>query len=112
MNLKTKKSQETFTREQLYKKVWSRSIRSLASEYKISESNLKTICNDNGIPLPKMGYWSKVKYGKKVIKIDESYTTQVCCKCGLRKKRLLSERNIFCNCGNKMCDNSSRQCFE
>ena len=39
---------------------------------------------------------------KKVIKIDESYTTQVCCKCGMRKKRSLSERNFFCNCGNKM----------
>ncbi|MHA1620001.1 MAG: RNA-guided endonuclease TnpB family protein, partial [Promethearchaeota archaeon] len=40
------------------------------------------------------------KIGKRIIKIDESYTTQVCCSCGLRKKRLLSERDIFCSCGN------------
>ena len=42
------------------------------------------------------------KIGKRLIKIDESYTTQVCCRCGLRKKRSLSERDILCNCGNQM----------
>ncbi len=42
------------------------------------------------------------RIGKRVIKIDESYTTQVCCKCGLRKKRALSERDIFCTCGNQI----------
>ncbi|MHA1673335.1 MAG: zinc ribbon domain-containing protein [Promethearchaeota archaeon] len=26
----------------------------------------------------------------------------LCCSCGLRKKCLLSERDIFCNCGNRM----------
>jgi putative transposase len=42
------------------------------------------------------------KIGKRIIKIDESYTTQTCCKCGLKKKRSLSERTIFCNCGNQL----------
>ena len=42
------------------------------------------------------------KIGKRIIKIDESYTTQVCCSCGMRKKRSLSERNIFCTCGNRI----------
>lgn len=42
------------------------------------------------------------KIGKRIIKIDESYTTQVCCQCGLKKKRLLSERDIFCICGNRI----------
>jgi len=42
------------------------------------------------------------KIGKKIIKIDESYTTQVCCLCGMKKKRSLSERDIFCNCGNRI----------
>ena len=42
------------------------------------------------------------KIGKRLIKIDESYTTQVCCSCGLKKKRSLSERNIFCTCGNQL----------
>ena len=42
------------------------------------------------------------KIGKRVIKIDESRTTQVCCKCGMKKRRSLWERNIICNCGNRM----------
>ncbi len=40
------------------------------------------------------------KIGKKVIKIDESYTTQVCCLCGDIRKRSLAERTLFCQCGN------------
>jgi len=40
--------------------------------------------------------------GKRVIRIDESFTTQQCCICGKRKKRSLSERNINCDCGNVM----------
>ena len=42
------------------------------------------------------------RIGKRVIKIDESYTTQVCCSCGMIKKRSLSERDIVCNCGNRI----------
>lgn len=38
--------------------------------------------------------------GKRVIRIDESYTTQRCSICGKLKKRNLSERIIQCDCGN------------
>jgi putative transposase len=40
--------------------------------------------------------------GKRVVKIDECLTTQVCCCCGRKMKRGLSERIIDCNCGNRM----------
>jgi transposase len=40
--------------------------------------------------------------GKRIIRIDESYTTQDCCICGTRVKRKISERTINCNCGNPM----------
>ena len=42
------------------------------------------------------------KIGKRVIRIDESYTTQTCAKCGKRVKRPLSERDIICDCGHRM----------
>ncbi len=42
------------------------------------------------------------KLGKKVIKIDESYTTQTCCICGKREKKTLSQRVINCDCGNQL----------
>jgi putative transposase len=40
------------------------------------------------------------KIGKRIIKIDESYTTQVCAKCGKKQKRKIYERKINCGCGN------------
>ncbi len=40
------------------------------------------------------------KAGKRVIRINESDTTQVCCKCGKKKKRAIYERTIICGCGN------------
>jgi putative transposase len=42
------------------------------------------------------------KIGKKVIQIDEAFTTQVCAKCGEKVKRALSERFIECACGHRM----------
>ncbi|MFO8020096.1 MAG: transposase, partial [Promethearchaeia archaeon] len=42
------------------------------------------------------------KIGKRVIRIDESYTTRTCAKCGRKAKRDLSERDISCECGHKM----------
>ena len=40
--------------------------------------------------------------GKRVIRIDESYTSQQCCACQKRVKRALSERHIQCDCGHQM----------
>ncbi|MFO8018802.1 MAG: zinc ribbon domain-containing protein [Promethearchaeia archaeon] len=42
------------------------------------------------------------KIGKRGIRIDESYTTQTCAKCGRRAKLDLSERDISYECGHKM----------
>ncbi len=42
------------------------------------------------------------KFGKRIIQIDESYTTQICCMCGIKKKRPLSERVFLCNCGTQI----------
>jgi len=41
------------------------------------------------------------KVGKRVIRIDESHTSQKCCICGIYKKRKISERTIICDCGNQ-----------
>ncbi len=41
------------------------------------------------------------KVGKRVIRIDESYTSRKCCICGTMRKRELYERNIICDCGNQ-----------
>ncbi|MFX1364109.1 MAG: RNA-guided endonuclease InsQ/TnpB family protein [Promethearchaeota archaeon] len=42
------------------------------------------------------------KMGKKVIRIDEFKTTKACCKCGKLKNRVIFERFIICDCGNRI----------
>lgn len=42
------------------------------------------------------------KIGKRVTRIDESYTSKTCCICGKVNTRKLSERFIICDCGNHL----------
>jgi hypothetical protein len=54
------------TREQLYEKVWSQSVRSLAKEIGISDVGLAKISKHYNIPRPGLGYWAKKQAGIKV----------------------------------------------
>lgn len=56
------------TRKALYNLVWSKPLTRLAKEYAYSDNGLRKICKKHNIPLPKSGYWSKVKFNKKVKK--------------------------------------------
>ncbi|MGM0770622.1 MAG: RNA-guided endonuclease InsQ/TnpB family protein [Halobacteriota archaeon] len=40
--------------------------------------------------------------GKKVVKVDESYTSKTCYVCGKQHKMPLYERDMKCDCGNKI----------
>jgi len=42
------------------------------------------------------------KVGKRVVRIGEAFTTQVCARCGKKVKRKLSERTIRCDCGHEL----------
>ncbi len=57
----------TITRQELYNLVWKESITSLATKYALTSHGLKSICENNNIPLPQNGYWSKVKFNKPVV---------------------------------------------
>jgi hypothetical protein len=61
------KGQSTrLTRKELYEKVWSRSVSSLAKEIGISDVGLAKICRRYNIPRPSLGYWAKKQAGIKV----------------------------------------------
>jgi hypothetical protein len=57
----------TITRQELYDLVWKESITSIAKKYALTSRGLKSICENNKIPLPQNGYWSKVKFNKPVV---------------------------------------------
>ena len=51
------------TREQLYEKVWTRPVWSLAKEWGISDVGLAKICKKHNIPRPGPGYWARKEHG-------------------------------------------------
>jgi hypothetical protein len=56
-------------RKELYDRVWSKPVHTLAKEYGISDVGLKKICKRRDIPTPGLGYWAKVAHGKTVRRI-------------------------------------------
>jgi len=57
----------TLTRKELYDLVWTEPLSRLAKKYKISDNGLRKICKRMNIPIPAMGHWQKIQYGKRVI---------------------------------------------
>ena len=62
----------TFTRNQFYELIWSKSISTLAKEIRTTDYDIRKICKEFNIPLPYSGYWAKLKYDKPVRKVKLS----------------------------------------
>jgi hypothetical protein len=56
------------TRADLYQLVWSTPMSQLAKEFEMSDVGLKKICKAAYVPTPTLGYWAKLKSGKRVSK--------------------------------------------
>lgn len=56
------------TRKQLFEIIWSTPISRLAKEYALSDNGFRKLCKRYDIPIPKNGYWSKLKFNKPVKK--------------------------------------------
>ena len=65
------------TREELYELVWTTPLTTLAKNYNISDNGLRKICIKLAIPLPKSGYWTKIKFNKPVKKIPLPKNSEV-----------------------------------
>jgi hypothetical protein len=52
-----------FTREEIYEKVWSKPMSSLAKEWGISDVGLAKICKRYNIPRPGLGHWARKQHG-------------------------------------------------
>lgn len=53
------------SREELYRRVWETPVSTLAKEFDISDVGLSKACRRASIPLPPVGYWTKVQHGQK-----------------------------------------------
>lgn len=66
---------KTYTREELYDLVWSMPMFKVAKEFELSDKGLAKKCKKHKIPVPPVGYWTKLQNGKKVIKARLSKNT-------------------------------------
>lgn len=57
-------NRKLITRLQLYDLVWATPMVELAKQFQLSDNGLRKICRKYEIPVPKMGYWQKIRYGK------------------------------------------------
>jgi hypothetical protein len=55
----------TFSREDLYKHVWSTPMRKLAEQFGLSDVGLAKVCDKYAVPRPGRGYWAQLAAGKK-----------------------------------------------
>ena len=53
-------------RTELYNLVWERPVTHVAKEFGLSDVAVRKICLKHGIPTPPLGYWAKLRHGKKV----------------------------------------------
>lgn len=85
------------SRQELYDLVWSKPMTSLAKEYNISDNGLRKICKKLSIPLPELGYWQKVQYGKKVkiIPLSKDFKGEDTVVLSERNEETNNENNIF-----------------
>jgi hypothetical protein len=52
----------TLTRAELYEKVWTTPVRTLAAEFGISDRGLAKICERLDVPRPGVGYWARIQH--------------------------------------------------
>ncbi len=68
LEIKREIGSSKYNRETLYQEVWENPVTEVAKRYKMSDVNLRKICKKLDVPLPPLGYWAKIRAGKKVSK--------------------------------------------
>lgn len=61
-------TRKQLSREELYDLVWSKPLTHIIKDYAYTLHGLQGICRENNIPLPINGYWSSIRFNKKVNK--------------------------------------------
>lgn len=56
----------TLTRKEFYDLIWSEPLSRLSKKYAISDNGLRKMCKKYNVPIPKNGYWIKLKFNKPV----------------------------------------------
>ena len=95
--METPEESKKLTRQELYDLVWSKSMTALAKEYNISDNGLRKICKKLDIPLPQLGHWQKLQYGKevKIIPLPKDFKGEDTITLNERKEGNNNENNVI-----------------
>ncbi len=52
------------SRTELYEEVWTESILALSEKWDLPETVIRRLCVNMNVPLPPVGHWQKIKFGK------------------------------------------------
>lgn len=95
--METPEENKKISRQELYDLVWSKPMTALAKEYNISDNGLRKICKKLDIPLPQLGHWQKLQYGKKVkiIPLPKDFKDEETITLNERKEETDNGNNAF-----------------
>ncbi|SHL96237.1 hypothetical protein [Mucilaginibacter sp. OK098] len=80
-----------FSREELYEHIWSKPVSKLEAELSLSNWDIKQWCKKLEVPLPPVGHWSRIQFGKPVERIPlQSYPLKLNPNWPLLKRRHLT----------------------
>lgn len=86
------------SRAELFDLVWSTPMFELCKQFHLSDNGLRKICKKYLIPIPKMGHWQKVRFGKapkKPVLPDFQGEDRILIKVMPRMKELVEPSQIF-----------------
>jgi hypothetical protein len=65
-DIESSQNQVTYRRSELYEQVWKEPVRTVAKRYGVSDVALGKICRKLSVPLPGLGYWTRIRLGQTV----------------------------------------------
>lgn len=95
--METPEESKKISRQELYDLVWSKPMTALAKEYNISDNGLRKICKKLDIPLPQLGHWQKLQFGKKVkiIPLPKDFKGEEIITLNKRKEGKTNDNNVI-----------------
>jgi len=55
-----------YSRNKLYEEIWAEPATKVAKKYGVSDVAIRKMCKKLNVPLPPLGYWAKLQFGKDV----------------------------------------------
>ena len=80
------------TRKELYERAWETPISTLVTELNVSSHVLLKKCKEHNIPIPKNGYWQRLKYHKAEMPMPLLNSGEQIISMPLKKEKIVTQK--------------------